>query len=255
MINSPTHSLGDQVTVSIVSHGHCSMLSNLLTQISDLESPIAHVIITHNIPSDLMLDESSFSFKITVIRNKFALGFGGNHNQAFKNCATEYFCVLNPDVEFSKDPFNELIDCLKDKNIGIAAPIVLDSDGVIEDSFRRFPTPLLILKKVFFNEKGLYKLEADSRLTYPDWVAGMFMLVRSSTYKILGGFDEKYFLYYEDVDFCLRSWRAKTLVIVSKNVSIIHNAQRDSHAKLKFFILHLKSMCRFFLKHWLRFPR
>ena len=145
-----SHSLGDQVTVSIVSHGHCVILSNLLTQISGLESPIAHVIITHNMPSDLVINESSFFFQITVIRNKFALGFGANHNQAFKYCGTEHFCVLNPDVEFSEEPFNELINCLKDQSIGIAAPIVLDKDGVIEDSYRKFSTPLLILKKGFF---------------------------------------------------------------------------------------------------------
>jgi N-acetylglucosaminyl-diphospho-decaprenol L-rhamnosyltransferase len=101
----------------------------------------------------------------------------------------------------------------------------------------------------------LYKSATDSSVFYPDWVAGMFMLLKSSTYENLEGFDEKYFLYYEDIDLCLRSWRAKSSVIVSKNVSIVHKAQRDSHANLGFFILHLKSMCRFFVKHWLRFPR
>jgi N-acetylglucosaminyl-diphospho-decaprenol L-rhamnosyltransferase len=245
----------NQVTVSIVNHGHCKMLSKLLMQMSDLESSITHVIVTHNIYSALMFDESSFSFKITVILNKLPLGFGANHNQAFKYCATKYFCVLNPDVEFSKDPFDELINCLKYKGVGIAAPIVLDIDGVKEDSYRKFPTPLLILKKALFGEKGLYKSQAELPFCYPDWVAGMFMLLKSSTFKNLGGFDEKYFLYYEDIDLCLRSWRAENSVIVSKNVSIIHNAQRDSHAKLKFFLLHLKSMSRFFFKHWLRFPR
>ena len=57
----------NQVTVSIVSHGHCNMLSSLLTQISHLESSIAHVIITHNIQSDLMVDASSFSFQTTIM--------------------------------------------------------------------------------------------------------------------------------------------------------------------------------------------
>ena len=245
----------NQVTVSIVSHGHCEMLCNLLVEISDLESSITHVIITHNMQTDLTIDASSLSFQTTILQNKFPLGFGANHNQAFKCCATEYFCVLNPDVKFSEDPFIELINCLKDRKVGIAAPIVLDLDGVIEDSYRKFPTPILILRKALFGEKGLYKSSADFSFFYPDWVAGMFMLLRSSTYEKLGGFDEKYFLYYEDIDLCLRSWRAKNSVIVSKNVSIIHKAQRDSHANLAFFLLHIKSMCRFFLKHWLRFPR
>lgn len=245
----------NQVTISIVSHGHCKMLSNLLSEMSDLESAIAEVIITHNMPSDLIIDESSYSFHTIVIQNESPLGFGANHNQAFKYCTTEYFCVLNPDVEFLEDPFTDLINCLKDKNVGIAAPVVLNMDGVIEDSYRKFPSPLLILKKALCGEKGIYKSSADSPFLYPDWVAGMFMLLNSSTYKSLGGFDEKYFLYYEDIDLCLRSWRAKMSIVVSKNVSIIHNAQRNSHTNLNFFFLHLKSMCRFFLKHWLRFPR
>ena len=249
------NNMENQVTVSIVSHGHCEMLNNLLMGISELESSITHVIITHNIPSDLIIDTSSFLFHTTIIHNEFPLGFGANHNQAFKCCATEYFCVLNPDVEFPEDPFFELIDCLKDKNVGIAAPLVMDAEGEVEDSCRKFPTPLLILKKALFGEKGIYISSFDSPFLYPDWVAGMFMLIRSSTYESLGGFDEKYFLYYEDIDLCLRSWRAKHSVIVSKNVTLIHNAQRDSHTSLGFFLLHFKSMCRFFLKHWLRFPR
>lgn len=243
------------VTISIVSHGHCEMLNKLLYGISELESAIAHVIITHNIASDLIIDKGGFPFRISIIRNKFPLGFGANHNQAFKCCATEYFCVLNPDVEFFEDPFVELIYRLEDKRVGIAAPFVMDKDGRVEDSCRKFPTPVFIFKKALFGEKGIYQSSLDASILYPDWVAGLFMLIRSSTYNSLGGFDEKYFLYYEDIDICLRSWRQKSSVVVSKNVRLIHNARRDSHRSLHFFLLHLRSMIRFFLKHWLRFPR
>jgi hypothetical protein len=245
----------NQVTVSIVSHGHCSMLDNLLVQITNLESPISHIIITHNLPTNLVIDLDRFPFQITVIENNSALGFGANHNQAFQHCLTEYFCVLNPDVEFLEDPFNELLTLLEDKNVGIVAPFVVDTCGSIEDSYRKFPTPILIFKKALFGEKGMYKASNSAHSIDPDWVAGMFMLLRSSTYNSLNGFDEKYFLYYEDIDLCLRSWRAKKSVIVSKNVSVIHRAQRDSHRNLRFFLMHLKSMYLFFLKHWLRFPR
>ena len=150
---------------------------------------------------------------------------------------------------------NTEYNCLKDLKVGIVAPIVMNMYGEVEDSYRKFPTPHLILSKALIGEKGIYKQSSNSLFLYPDWVAGMFMLLRSSTYRRLSGFDEKYFLYYEDIDICLRSWRDKNSVVVSKKVSIIHNAQRDSHANLNFFLLHLKSMCRFFLKHWLRFPR
>lgn len=247
--------LKNQVTVSIVSHRHCSMLDNLLVQISNLDSPIGHIIITHNVATDLVIDVDRFPFQLTVIENISPLGFGANHNQAFQHCLTEYFCVLNPDVEFSEDPFDELLAHLEDKSVGIVAPVIVDTFGSIEDSYRRFPTPLLILRKALFGEKGFYKTTDTSHSIDPDWVAGMFMLLRSSTYYSLNGFDEKYFLYYEDIDLCLRNWRLNKSVIVSKNVSVIHSAQRDSHRNLKFLLLHLKSMSLFFLKHWLRFPR
>ena len=97
-----------QVTVSIVSHQHCSMLENLLLQMCNFESSVAHIIITHNVPTDLVIDPDRFPFQITVIENKLALGFGANHNQAFQHCLTEYFCILNPDVDFLVDPFRDI---------------------------------------------------------------------------------------------------------------------------------------------------
>lgn len=249
------NNIKNKISISIVSHGHCKMLTKLLMEIGGLTSSISHVFVTHNIASELILDVTSFPFQTTIIRNEFPLGFGANHNQAFKLCVTDYFCILNPDVEFVEDPFIELINFIEDDTVGVVAPTVCNKDGFTEDSYRKFPTPISICKKVFFGEKGMYTSSTEISAVNPDWVAGMFMLLKSATYEDLGGFDEKYFLYYEDIDLCLRSWRSNRSVVVSKNVSIIHNAQRDSHNNLRFLLLHLKSMCRFFFNYWFRFPR
>jgi N-acetylglucosaminyl-diphospho-decaprenol L-rhamnosyltransferase len=243
------------VTVSIVSHGHCEMLLDLLRQIAKKSVGVAHVILTHNIPSVLEVNSSVFPFKITIINNLKPIGFGPNHNQAFKFCDSKYFCVLNPDVEFLENPFDELIHCLLDVTVGVVAPSTVDGDGVLEDTFRFFPTPISLFRKLAFGDKGIYPLNSGNDLVRPDWVAGMFLLFRKSVYKELHGFDKSYFLYYEDIDICLRVWKLGKSVVLSRRSLIVHNARRDSHSSPRFIIMHLTSIFRFFCKHWLRFPR
>lgn len=245
----------NKVTVSIVSHGHCDMLHELFRQLHCNANGIAHVILTHNIPSDFSFDDFDFSFEISIIRNDHPIGFGANHNQAFELCETEYFCVLNPDIEIFKDPFLDLVQSLVSESAGIIAPMVINGVGGGEDSYRKFPTPFSIFKKFIFGDRELYEFSLNSMVFYPDWVAGMFMLIDSGVYRDLKGFDEAYFLYYEDVDLCLRAWRSGHKVSVLRSVSVVHHARRESHVKLLFLAAHLKSMLRFFSKHWFRFPR
>lgn len=244
-----------QVTVSIVSHQHCSMLEALLAQLSKCEGSVGHVIITHNVPTDLVINSGRLPFQLTVINNQSALGFAANHNQAFKACSTRFFCVLNPDVEIPGDPFVGLLPYLEHDDVGAVAPTVLNMDGSTADSCRKFPTPMSIFNKALFGKMGVYDSACNVESFEPDWVGGMFILLRSETYAELNGFDEKYFLYYEDIDFCLRVWKMKKKIVCSKVVNVVHNARRDSHRRFKFFLMHLKSMLLFFLKHWLRYPR
>jgi hypothetical protein len=85
-----------------------------------------------------------------------------------------------------------------------------------------------------------------------DWIAGMFMLFPAAVFAKLGGFDEAYFLYYEDVDLCSRLRAQGREVLVSSGVSVIHDARRASHRNPKYLRWHLSSMLRFFLHHFFR---
>lgn len=243
------------VTVSIVSHGHCEMLVCLLKNLAETCTDVGHVIITHNLPSNLKLDSNIFPFNLTIIENEVPLGFGANHNQAFNLCDSQYFCVLNPDVQFLNNPFIKLALCLHDERFGVVTPLVLNSNKVPEDNCRFFPTPLSLIKKLVFGYKSNFPTNSPNDLVFPDWAAGMFLLFRSPIFKELNGFDESYFLYYEDIDICLRIWKSKKAVVLFKGASIIHNAQRDSHSNLIFLGMHLRSILNFFYKHWLRFPK
>lgn len=243
------------VCVSIVSHGHCAMLLSLLSQLSKLRLSVGQVIITHNISTDLKFDTASYPFQVTILQNPFPLGFGANHNQAFMVCDKPYFCVLNPDVEFIADPFKDLIKCLKNNAIGVVAPLVLNEKNVVEDSFRNFPTPISLLRKFLTGYKGSFSLQSSDEIIFPDWCAGMFLLFRTEVYSSLNGFDESYFLYYEDIDICLRIWSSGKSVALSKAASIRHEAQRDSHRNFRYLKMHAISILIFFYKHLFRFPR
>jgi GT2 family glycosyltransferase len=79
-----------------------------------------------------------------------------------------------------------------------------------------------------------------------DWVAGFFMLFRSGVFERLGGFDERYFLYYEDVELCSRARLAGSKIVWMPGVKVVHDARRHSHRDAKFLYWHLRSIARFF---------
>ena len=235
------------LTLSIVSHGQIGLVSLLLADIEKhCDASSVEVILTLNMPEQLPVALEMLAFSIKVIENPSALGFGSNHNQAFRQARGEFFGVLNPDVRIDSDVFALLMADLKMPLAGVVAPLVVDELGAIEDSARRFPTPLKILCKLFGRCKGGdYVIDAEP--VYPDWVGGMFMLFHRDVYQQLGGFNEKFFLYYEDVDLCARIWLKGLRVVLVPQARVTHEARRSSHQNAAYLLMHIRSMARFFL--------
>lgn len=244
---------GLSVTVSIVSHGQGQLVAALLKDLACC-SDLSAIVLTLNIPEDDIPCPPSLRSRLRVIRNVRPLGFAANHNQAFRFCEGSLFAVLNPDIRLREDPFPQLARALDSSSGGVIAPAVKNPDGEIEDSARLFPTPLRLLSKLL----GL----GDGRVTSVgatpqevDWTAGMFLLFPADTFREIGGFDEGFFLYYEDVDICTRIWRSGGRVILHPGVAVIHSAQRASRRRMRYMMWHLSSMLRYFAKHALRLPR
>jgi len=238
------------ISVSIVSHGHGTMVENLLRAI--LACPeVTQVIITRNIaePLEIPLDE-----RIDMIENKVPKGFGANHNEAFALCRQPYFCPLNPDIVLLANPFPELLKGLARTGAALIAPLVVSPFGGVEDSMRHFPTLRSLATKALGRGDGRYMVQAGEPDFHPEWVAGMFMLFHSEDFARLKGFDERFFLYYEDVDICVRAWRDGLKVAACPRVSVVHDARRDSRRSLPHLRWHLASMARYFWKHWGRLP-
>lgn len=240
------------ITISIVSHGQSNLLKKVIRQLIKIRE-VKKIIITINIPEKFEYLKNN---KILFIKNVLPKGFSENHNNAFQYCKTDYFCVMNPDIRLIKNPFNKLLKVIN-KSSPLVSPTIVNKKYKLEDNARYFPTPISIIKKLIFNYKGIYKTENylfEDKI-YPEWIAGMFMLFTKKIYKKLKGFDENFFLYYEDVDICCRLKKIKKKILVVKNIRVIHDARRSSRKNLKYFLIHLYSMALFFYKHLGRYPK
>ena len=241
------------VTLSVVSHGHAAMLAGLLAEAATIPA-VAEVIVTVNVPERQIAVPATLTGRVRWRHNSAPRGFGANHNAAFAECHTPYFCVVNPDIALRGDPFPALLACLHESGAAVAAPRSLASDGSGADSIRRFPTPLGLLLKALGKANGAYMAAEGQGYFFPEWVGGMFMLFHSEDFGRIGGFDEGFFMYYEDVDLCARLWRAGRRVVACPQASVIHAAQRASHRDPRHLRWHLASMVRYFWKHFGRLP-
>ena len=229
------------ICISVVSHGHGHLLPKLFKQLIGF-SMFGQIILTLN---TVETKEHKYFGPVCVVKNPSPLGFGENHNNAFKLCNQPYFCVLNPDIEFVDNPFLALVQCLSNTNHSLVAPVILSPDGSVEDSARYYPSVGGVIKKLVFRDDGRWPINFEQPINHPDWVAGMFMLFKSEAFKEIGGFDIKYFLYYEDVDICRRLKNHGHQLGLCTSVSVIHDARRTSRKNLRYMLWHLKSMLRF----------
>lgn len=237
-------------SISIVSHGHKRFIVPLLQDLAALGRRDCELILTLNLQEDLGVDYDALPFPVVLIRNPTPKTFAENHNAAFVASQGEHFVVLNPDIRIVSDPFDAMLALLRKYPKSVCAPLIVNRHGGVEDSARNFPTPIFLVKKLI---DKLFKLRlasdfvlAENDVSMPDWVAGMFIVVPRTIYGSLGGLDEHYRMYYEDVDFCARARLAGYQVMVDGHVKVIHEAQRASHRNLRYLRWHLGSALRFF---------
>ena len=242
-----------ELSLSIVSHNHAQLMRRLLIQLNDQPSLFGmRVVVTLNVFVE-EFDPTHFeSLNITIIRNKNPKGFGANHNAAFELCDTKWFGILNPDLLLvGNEPFTVMLErCLTERclrNIGLIAPRVVAQNMCIEDSVRSNLTPWSVIQRAIKrgnNERSYLTIQNRSAFF---WVAGMCMLVRAESFRSVGGFDERYFLYCEDYDLCARLYNAGWSIRLDDKSVVMHEAQRDSRRNITHLLMHLNSL----IKVWL----
>lgn len=231
-----------EICVSLVSHGHGRDVAALIMALAELRSPeIAQVIVTVNIPEpDLVhtLKATQWPFVLHILENAAPKGFGANHNGAAVCCTEPLFCVLNPDVGIRGNPFPALVDALSKPGAGCAYPLQVSEDGVVQVSAREVPTPGALIQRYWRRVRGL-----QQRPQQVHWATAACLLFRTDVYRALGGFDERYFMYCEDVDICIRL-QLLGYSLVPGDARVIHVATAASHRNARHLAWHLRSLVR-----------
>ena len=228
----------------MVSHGQGELIDRLLADLAALpRGTVARVIVTVNLASDAWQPPASAALlPLTVQRNAQPLGFAANHNRAFQHCGEHFFAVVNPDIRLDADPFPVLVRRLQEEAmLAFVAPVQTDAVGRLESYARRLPTPWSVLLRRLLPARWQRPLRADAP---PHWVCGAFMLWQSETFRALGGFDERYRLYCEDVDICLRVQLSGKGFAVVGAARVVHAAQRGSSASGAYLLQHVRSLAR-----------
>lgn len=236
-------------------------LDILKTTISSfLESyPGAIVYVWDNSSEDRISSFLSTNFpeQIRYFKSPGNLGYGRGHNEVFKRITQpfDYFCVLNPDLEIPKDTIPTLVDYLETHPaIGLASCLIKGTDGTIHEVHKRFPSfwnYVSSLSKRFLHiSQPPQKLIQDKAQGGPfalPILSGCFMFFRKEHFQELSGFDDTFFLYFEDYDISLRSFLQNKSIILT-NTYIVHRWARDSHSSSQLFWIHLKSGLHFYRK-------
>jgi N-acetylglucosaminyl-diphospho-decaprenol L-rhamnosyltransferase len=231
------------ISLSVVSHGHAELIRDLVQALATTSGEwISKVIVTSNSPSldDFSCFEAApaLPFVLELIHNVQPLGFGANHNQAFRCCDSDYFCVINPDIEILKDPFAALLDALSQPGVSIAYPAQVNEANALLDFERELVGPSSIARRHVLGQR--YRQQSNSPV---HWVSGAFMVFNSSIFRALGGFDERYFMYCEDVDICLRAQLAG-YGLARADATVTHHTRRSTLKSREHLAWHVRSLLR-----------
>lgn len=183
-------------------------------------------VVVINNDSELLEDDFlrgfNNSFEVKVIEAGGNFGFGKAHNLGFKKVQGDYVLFLNPDTRVFPNSIPEILRGFAgDKKIGVVGPILVKSSGKVQlGSCGWEKTPFSIIR-----DKFVLSDELDENLNEVrevDWVSGGALAVRREIFEGLGGFDENYFMYFEDVDFCLRARKSGYKVVINPKAKIFH---------------------------------
>ncbi|PIR04022.1 MAG: hypothetical protein COV59_02450 [Candidatus Magasanikbacteria bacterium CG11_big_fil_rev_8_21_14_0_20_39_34] len=266
------------IVVTMVNTNEKELIKGCLTSLwvdtKDDNLKVAIVIVDNNSTEDIepMLNEQfkdSFAF-VRLIRQEKNEGFGKSHNKAMSAVEGKYYFILNPDTHFKagQHMLKKMYAFMEEnENIGMIGPRIIYPDGNIQYSCYRFPTFLQPLySRTKLGRSGNGKKIADHFLmkdfehnaTIPvDWIMGSAMFTRKKVIDEVGGFDDRFWMYAEDSDWCRRLWEHNWPVYYFHEVTIEHIHRRASAdvpgvikamLKNKFARQHLRSWIKYFWK-------
>jgi N-acetylglucosaminyl-diphospho-decaprenol L-rhamnosyltransferase len=254
----PQHDPAARVTAVVVNYNAGSALSACVDSL--VAEGVSKVVVVDNGSVDGSMAELARRVaEATQLLSARNLGYGGAANLAARSIRPEtsdFLLVCNPDLVVSPGGIRQLVAVLDDSpRVGLVGPMLREPSGVVYPSGREFPS---IAEAIGHGFIGLFwggnpwtrryrRIgQEQHRSREADWVSGAFFLVWRQAFDDVGGFDERYFMYVEDVDLCWRLRRAGWRVRYEPSAAVVHEQGRStSRHPYGMLVAHHRSMWRF----------
>lgn len=256
------------LSIIIISFNTSNLLLSCINSIIRQTKDVSYeIIVVDNASTDGSPEIISNLQGVKLINNKNNIGFAGANNQGIRKTKGRYILLLNSDTIISDNLLKEMVLWMDEKpEAGITTCSLRNKDGSIQGNGGFFPTLMRVFSwmtiqdlpfvdrvikpfhpaksKSFSKETEFYKKPREL-----DWITGAFMLVRKDVFEKAGHFDEDYFMYVEDVDFCYRVKRQNWKIWYFPQWSIIHYGGASGNTRLS-VLSEFEGLKRFYKKHY-----
>jgi N-acetylglucosaminyl-diphospho-decaprenol L-rhamnosyltransferase len=192
--------------------------------------------------------------------NKNNDGFAHGMNRGISIAIGKYVILQNPDTKIIKGDLKQVFSFIEKESVGLLGPQIINKKNEIQDSCRPFMTPLNLMKRLYSRyikgNQSILEYQFDySKIQTVDWIIGGFMIIPSLTIEKVGVFSEEYFMYIEDMDYCVKLQKNNLKVYYYPELLIEYEGDRKS-AKIKYdnkyFFIHIKNYLRFLFNFYIK---
>ncbi len=253
------------VSIIIVSWNVRDLLDKCLASLykaqSERDSPLIEIIVVDSASEDGSMDMVRRKYpQALILPQKENIGFTRGNNIGLAHARAPYFLLLNPDTELGDDALLQMLDYMdQHPDVGILGPHTLNTDGSHQSTRRRFPTLMTgLFESAWLSAYAPASVEthyrmldtADDAILEADWVQGSAMMARRELYAAIGGLDEGFVMYSEELDWCKRAKAAGWKVVYHGQALITHHGGKSSQQAVAFQQIQFHtSKLRYFRKH------
>ncbi len=190
---------------------------------------------------------NDFKDRVKIIANKENIGFGSANNQGAQIARGEYLFFLNSDTIIKNDILTPIKKFLEiNKQVSIVAPRLLLKNGIEQKfAFGNFPT----LLNLIFRKIDIKKMDSNKSQEV-NWVSGAALVIRKNIFKRIGGFDENFFMYFEDVDLCKRVQDLGYKTMILPQIFLVHLGGKSININIQRKKYYYASQDYFYKKHY-----
>ncbi|HOZ53074.1 MAG TPA: glycosyltransferase family 2 protein [bacterium] len=249
------------ISIVIVNYKSKEKLRACLESIanSDLKDISSEVIVIENNSGDNLKDLQREILNFKLVESDKNLGMGGGNNLGIRISQGDFVLILNPDTILKKDSIKILLDYIRNNpDVYIVGPKLLNVDSSLQLSCSYFPRPWTpIFRRTFlgrFFKKHLdwflMKDFSHDIIKEVDWLMGSCLMIRKEGFE---GFDERFFMYFEDIDVCRRAWKVDKKVVYNPRAEVIHHHARESAKHPWYFSIFKDKLAQEHIKSWFKY--